>query len=634
MLSAFGFSKLYNAAQSTIQTRISQTQLLQPLSRSLRRSLVNLERSYLNSWGAQIDVASSKRQLLHSAAVSGAQITCHAVALPCRSSRHFAAEAVVEEAPTNALAWQSGSSSGATAQLIDKEVLEEIESRRASHAKASTAPQGARSRVRNPILDDSMHPIRPHDIPRGVWTVLLRLRGAGHEGYLVGGAVRDLLLRSKPKDFDILTTATPVQVKRLFGNCRIIGKRFPIVHVYADGICLEVSSFGTRARRELIPPDAAAFLPRHKPHDKGRRRGKEATSAPVAAAQPELLWSAARVENALARDFTCNAIMFDPFSALVLDYAGGFRDCQRRILRTVIDPETSFRDDPARILRAVRHAARVGLTIEEKTAQAMVAQAGEVLKLPSSRLLMEAQALFSYGAAAASLRLLWRYRLLDVLAPPLAARFTHRRVPRNPRRPVSSEPVLQLLEELDGKVQPHHPIDWTVWTAVMIAPLVTHNLEAAQQKPTSGHVAKGKTGKQKPSTKAMHKADEAGSKEIETACPLCRRSEAAEEQRARLRGVIEETVRSLILMPSAGEEVKALIPVAQWQRVSSLLVSLVDTVELPSLRKSACEACQVALDGEAPSGKPRSEVCGQQHAQLGNVLRDTAQLWLDMRQSL
>lgn len=92
----------------------------------------------------------------------------------------------------------------------------------------------------------------------------------------------------------------------------------------------------------------------------GRRRGREAASSPVAAAQPELLWSAARVENALARDFTCNAIMFDPFSALVLDYAGGFRDCQRRVLRTVIDPETSFREDPARILRAVRHAARVG----------------------------------------------------------------------------------------------------------------------------------------------------------------------------------------------------------------------------------------------------------------------------------
>lgn len=129
----------------------------------------------------------------------------------------------------------------------------------------------------------------------------------GHEGYLVGGAVRDLLLQSKPKDFDILTTATPVQVaescffpflsilaetcrqcwvcisagiqchsvelqvKRLFGNCRIIGKRFPIVHVFADGACLEVSSFGTRANRELIPPDAAAFLPspfRHNLHYK------------------------------------------------------------------------------------------------------------------------------------------------------------------------------------------------------------------------------------------------------------------------------------------------------------------------------------------------------------------------------
>ncbi|CAL8470290.1 g9832 [Coccomyxa elongata] len=477
-----------------------------------------------------------------------------------------------------------------------------------------------------------MHPIRPHDIPRGVWTVLLRLRGAGHEGYLVGGAVRDLLLRSKPKDFDILTTATPVQVKRLFGNCRIIGKRFPIVHVYADGICLEVSSFGTRARREIIPPDAAAFLPRHKPHDKGRRRGREAASSPVAAAQPELLWSAARVENALARDFTCNAIMFDPFSALVLDYAGGFRDCQRRVLRTVIDSETSFREDPARILRAVRHAARVGLAIEEKTAQAMVAQAGEVLKLPGGRLLMEAQALFSYGAAAASLRLLWRYRLLDVLAPPLAARFTHRRVPRNPRRTVSSEPVLQLLEELDCKVQPHNPIDWMVWTAVMVAPLVTHSLETVQKMPPSERVVKKKKGKQKASAKAMIKVEEAASNEIETSCPICRRSKAAEERRARFRGVIEDTVRGLILTPSAGEEVKALIPVAQWQRVSSLLVSLVDALELPSLRDSACEACQVALDDEAPFGKPRSEVSGQQ--QMVDVLRDTAQLWLDMRQSL
>lgn len=78
------------------------------------------------------------------------------------------------------------------------------------------------------------------------------------------------------------------------------------------------------------------------------------------APQPEVLWAAARTDNAMARDFTCNAIMFDPFSALLLDYAGGFRDCQRRVLRTVADPETSFREDPARMLRAVRHAARVG----------------------------------------------------------------------------------------------------------------------------------------------------------------------------------------------------------------------------------------------------------------------------------
>ncbi len=80
----------------------------------------------------------------------------------------------------------------------------------------------------------------------------------------------------------------------------------------------------------------------------------------AAGARPEVLWASARVDNAMARDFTCNAIMFDPFSALLLDYAGGFRDCQRRVLRTVIDPETSFSDDPARMLRAVRHAARVG----------------------------------------------------------------------------------------------------------------------------------------------------------------------------------------------------------------------------------------------------------------------------------
>ncbi|EIE26242.1 hypothetical protein COCSUDRAFT_83617 [Coccomyxa subellipsoidea C-169] len=433
--------------------------------------------------------------------------------------------------------------------------------------------------------------------------------------------------QGKPKDFDILTTATPVQIKRLFGSCRIIGKRFPIVHVYADGACLEVSSFGTRANRELIPQDAAAFLPRHKPHDKGKAGRKPGAGMPAAAgARPEVLWASARVDNAMARDFTCNAIMFDPFSALLLDYAGGFRDCQRRVLRTVIDPETSFSDDPARMLRAVRHAARVGLTIEEKTGQAMVGKAGEVLKLPGSRLLMEAQALFSYGAAAASLRLLWRYRLLDLLVPPLAERFTRRRLPRNPRRPVS-EPVLDLLEQLDAKMQPHLPIDWTVWAAVMVAPLVTDALGAAQRAKRAKAGSKQRSGKQGPDRVEASKAEEE-----DGGCSICKRSADVLEKEAKFRGIVDDTVRSLILASSGGAEVKGMIPVGQWQKVGSLLVGLMDSVELPSLRDNACEDCQADLARKASFGSFGSKDPARQL--LINVLGGQALQWLDIRAAL
>ena len=175
--------------------------------------------------------------------------------------------------------------------------------------------------------------------------MLYRLREAGFGAYLVGGAVRDLLLGMHPKDFDVATDATPEQVKALFRNCRLIGRRFRLAHVVYGREIIEVATF--RANSD----DGSG--------DREVEDGRLVRDNVYGSIE----------DDAVRRDFTCNALYYAIEDFSVRDYVGGFQDVQARVMRLIGDPETRYREDPVRMLRAVRLAAKLDLSIEAATAQ-------------------------------------------------------------------------------------------------------------------------------------------------------------------------------------------------------------------------------------------------------------------------
>ncbi|EFN52867.1 hypothetical protein CHLNCDRAFT_58740 [Chlorella variabilis] len=346
------------------------------------------------------------------------------------------------------------------------ESASEDESSDEAAAAADVASRAGARRLPPPaVLQDDAHPIRDGDISRPAWLVLSRLRAAGHEAYVVGGTIRDLLLGGTPKDYDLLTTAELHQIKRLFGRCNIVGRSFPVCQVHAEGTMIEVSSFTTNADLRLIPADAST-------HMIGRQKPKR-----VARQEAGATWAAARADNAARRDFTVNGLLYDPFSRLLFDSVGGVADCQARRLRTICPPQQSFAADPARILRGVRLAARAGLELEPETAAEMEEAAATIGLLPQGRLQMELGSLLGYGASERSLALMWRLGLLDMLLPQHALYLKRHRVPRAPRAPSSKrrhkrDLLFELAGELDRHVHPQKPVDPSVWVALLAAPLV------------------------------------------------------------------------------------------------------------------------------------------------------------------
>ena len=196
--------------------------------------------------------------------------------------------------------------------------------------------------------------------------IVQRLTRFEHRAYLVGGCVRDLLLERRPKDFDIATSATPRQIKRVFRNCRIIGRRFRLAHIYfQNGKIIEVATFRGLDGNGL---DAA-------PADKKDLLIRD-----------DNVFGTAE-EDALRRDFTINSLFYDLNNQDVLDHADGMGDLRRKLIRTIGDPEIRFREDPIRILRAIKFAARLGFGIEPKTLAAVHKTRDEVPKAAAPRVL-------------------------------------------------------------------------------------------------------------------------------------------------------------------------------------------------------------------------------------------------------
>jgi tRNA nucleotidyltransferase/poly(A) polymerase len=248
--------------------------------------------------------------------------------------------------------------------------------------------------------EDGPEPSEEPEIPLdqidkdALW-VVRRLRAKGHEAYLTGGCVRDLLIGREPKDFDVATAAHPGEVKKVFRNCRLIGRRFRLAHVYfPGGKVIETATFRANPLDELedLPDDLLV--------ERDNVFGNVE-------------------EDARRRDLTINGLFYDPIDGKVLDYVDGRVDLEQRLIRTIGDPQVRFAEDPVRILRAIKFATRLGFDFEKDTYQAMKDNAEGLLKCAPPRLQDELLRLLSSGHGALAMRLCQDVGVLDVLVPEL-----------------------------------------------------------------------------------------------------------------------------------------------------------------------------------------------------------------------
>lgn len=252
-------------------------------------------------------------------------------------------------------------------------------------------------------IPPSQHPIKLDMLSKNAVKVCERLQSGGFEAYLVGGCVRDILLGKQPKDFDIATNARPEQIKGLFRNCRLIGRRFRLAHIV----------FG----REII--EVATFRGPHIENDNGTAQ---------ADAEGQLVRDnvyGTIEEDAVRRDFTLNAMYFGVHDQCVLDFVDGLSDLKEKRLRLIGDPETRYREDPVRMLRAVRFAAKLNMQIDKPSLTAIHQYAGLLQNIPPARLFEEVLKLLFNGDGLATYHLLEEFNLFAQLFPATAALTKH-----------------------------------------------------------------------------------------------------------------------------------------------------------------------------------------------------------------
>lgn len=302
------------------------------------------------------------------------------------------------------------------------------------------------------IVSRAEHTISRRDIDPDALKVLYRLQQSQYTAYLVGGGVRDLLLGRRPKDFDIGTSAHPYQVKKLFRNCWIIGRRFRLAHVKFGLKTIEVATF-----RKNVPDP----LPGESP---------DAPEAEVVASVPEPLNTEGIIrrdntfgtpeEDAFRRDFTVNALFYDIATFSIIDYVGGLGDLEKRVIRSIGDPMVRFVEDPVRMLRAGVFAARLGFTIDDIVLDAIYRLKSLIAKASPARLLEEYYKILRSGHAEASFRMLHEIGLLQLMTPEL-------------KKP--SEAVWEALARLDAYRRrfdsPPPELNNTLLMGTLLAPL-------------------------------------------------------------------------------------------------------------------------------------------------------------------
>ncbi len=295
------------------------------------------------------------------------------------------------------------------------------------------------------IVPRAEHPLSRKDIDPDALKVLYRLRGADHVAYLVGGSVRDLLLGRRPKDFDIGTSAHPAQVKKLFRNCWIIGRRFRLAHVKFGTKIIEVATF----RRQLAPGEEVVAEGVPAP-DPTTAEGRHLIHHDNTFGTPE--------EDAFRRDFTVNALAYDISDFSIIDYVGGLEDLAARVVRSIGDPEVRIHEDPVRMLRAVALASRLEFTIDPPLLDAIRRHRGEIAKSSPPRLIEEYYKILRAGASERTFRALHDVGLLE----PLSAELHHKAGPQ----------LWQSLAELDAYRRTFESTPETLANPVILGSLI------------------------------------------------------------------------------------------------------------------------------------------------------------------
>ncbi|MGO2507725.1 MAG: polynucleotide adenylyltransferase PcnB [Vibrio hibernica] len=269
-------------------------------------------------------------------------------------------------------------------------------------APTSQNEHSSNGEVKLNIITRQEHPISRSHISDNALKVLYRLSNHGYDAFLVGGGVRDILLGKEPKDFDIATNATPEQIRALFRNCRLIGRRFRLAHIMFGRDIIEVATF--------------------RGHHQEPEKNQSAQSKEGMLLRDNVYGTVE--EDAERRDFTINAMYYNIADFSIHDYANGVQDLNAGIIRMIGDPETRYREDPVRMIRAIRFAAKLDMKIADNTAKPIKPLAHLLSEVPSARLFEESLKLLQAGQGLATYKLLREYQLFGTLFPSVLPYFT------------------------------------------------------------------------------------------------------------------------------------------------------------------------------------------------------------------
>jgi len=337
----------------------------------------------------------------------------------------------------------------------------------ATAATAFRIPLGQRTEI-----GADVHQIDPTLVDdRGI-RVVKTLQEAGYEAYIVGGAVRDLLVGRRPKDFDVATNATPEEVKGLFRRAFIIGRRFRIVHVIfgrgRDHEVIEVSTF-----RAYVDNQATEAVAGNEKTSRDELASKQHAVDASGRVLRDNVWGP-QIEDAARRDFTVNAMYYDPSTQIVVDYHGGLQDIRAGVLRMIGDPKTRYREDPVRILRVVRFAAKLGFEIEKGTRAPVKEMSSLLANVPASRMFDEMIKLLQTGHALASIEQLKAQGLDRGVFPLLDAVLG-----QGGQTPESRLAFIRLaLQDTDRRVNEGKPVA----PSFLLACMLWHDVQAEWQR--------------------------------------------------------------------------------------------------------------------------------------------------------